>query len=143
NGGRTDVTVWGDLLTETARRRGVAGTVIHGACRDSKRIRDSGYPLLSRATYMRTGKDRVRAVDRQVPISVGAAAVEPDDLIVADADGVVVIPAARADDVLEVALEVDAAEDRIRSAVRSGASLADARRRFGYHDLQTGRPESG
>lgn len=143
NGGRTDVTVWGDLLTETAGRRGLVGTVIHGACRDGARIRELGYPVFSRATYMRTGKGRVRAVDRQVPISVGTAAVEPDDRIVADADGVVVVPAGRAAEVLEVALEVDAAEDRIRRAVRSGASLADARRRVGYHDLQTARHESG
>lgn len=143
NGGRTDVTVWGDLLTETARRRGLAGTMIHGACRDSARIRELGYPVFSRGAFMRTGKGRVRAADRQVPISVGTAAVAPDDLIVADADGVVVIPAARAEEVLEVAFEVDVAEDRIRRAIRSGAPLADARRRVGYHDLQTRRRGSG
>jgi regulator of RNase E activity RraA len=56
NGGRTDVTVWGDILTLAATVRGAAGTVIHGVCRDAVRIVDSGYPVFSRGAYMRTGR---------------------------------------------------------------------------------------
>ncbi|MGH9036863.1 MAG: RraA family protein, partial [Acidimicrobiia bacterium] len=54
NGGRLDATVWGDLLTATAHRRGVAGTVIDGVCRDSDRSLELGYPIFSRGTWMRT-----------------------------------------------------------------------------------------
>ncbi|HEX9728634.1 MAG TPA: RraA family protein [Gemmatimonadales bacterium] len=47
NGGRRDVTVWGDLLTTAALKRGVAGTVIHGVCRDAARILEVGLPVFS------------------------------------------------------------------------------------------------
>ena len=60
NAGRTDVTVWGGIMTEAAAARGIAGTVINGACRDVGTSLAHNYPLFSRGRYMRTGKDRVR-----------------------------------------------------------------------------------
>ncbi len=60
NGGRENATVWGDILTCVAHQRGVAGTVIDGACRDTQLSRELGYPIFSRSYSMRTGKDRVQ-----------------------------------------------------------------------------------
>src|SRR4029077_10427230 len=60
NGGREDATVWGDILTEIAHRRGLGGTVIDGICRDVSLCIDLGYPVYSRGHWMRTGKDRVQ-----------------------------------------------------------------------------------
>ena len=60
NGGRENATVWGDILTFVAHQRGVAGTVIDGACRDTHLSRELGYPIFSRSYSMRTGKDRVQ-----------------------------------------------------------------------------------
>src|SRR5579883_684106 len=60
NAGRLDATVWGDLLTSTAARRQVGGTVIDGVCRDVDRALELDYPIYSRGNWMRTGKDRVR-----------------------------------------------------------------------------------
>ena len=60
NGGREDATVWGDILTMVAHRRGLAGTVIDGACRDTHLARELGYAIYSRSWSMRTGKDRVQ-----------------------------------------------------------------------------------
>jgi len=60
NGGRENATVWGDILTWVAHRRGVAGTVIDGACRDTHLSLELGYPIFSRSYSMRTGKDRVQ-----------------------------------------------------------------------------------
>ena len=62
NDGRTDVTVWGGIMTEIAAVRGVAGTVISGVCRDVSACLAQGYPLFSRGRFMRTGKDRVGLV---------------------------------------------------------------------------------
>jgi regulator of RNase E activity RraA len=137
NDGRADATVWGDILTGVAHRRGVAGTVIFGVCRDTERALQLGYPLFSVGTWMRTGKDRVTLVATQVPVSLGAVAVAPGDLIIGDADGVVVVPAEGATEVLEVARAIEAAEDRIRAAVDAGSRLDVARRQQGYHRLQT------
>ena len=60
NGGRLDATVWGDILTWFASARGIAGTVIDGVSRDYDRAAELSYPIFSRGTYMRTGKDRVQ-----------------------------------------------------------------------------------
>jgi 4-hydroxy-4-methyl-2-oxoglutarate aldolase len=136
NQGRLDATVWGDLLTTTAHRRRVAGTVIDGVCRDAGRSLALGYPVFSRGNWMRTGKDRVRVEATQVPVSVGGVRVEPGDLLLGDGDGLVVVPAARAEEVLRAAGEIERAENAIRAAVESGIPLRDARRAAGYHDLQ-------
>lgn len=137
NSGREDVTVWGDILTEIAHRRKLAGTVIDGICRDVALCREIGYPVFSRGHWMRTGKERVQVEATNVPVNIGNVRVAPGDLLRGDADGVVVIPHDHEDDVLRVAEEIAAAEEQIRNAVRSGTRLDEARRQFRYHQLQT------
>ena len=137
NAGRLDVTVWGDLLTATAVRRQLAGTVIDGVCRDTDRAASLGYPVYARSRWMRTGKDRVRLDAYQVGVTIGGVRVEPNDYLLGDADGVVSVPRARATEVVEVALRIRDAEERIRAAVESGATLREARAAVGYHTLQT------
>lgn len=137
NAGRMDATVWGDLLTATAARGGIGGTVIDGVCRDSDRALELGYPVYSRGRWMRTGKDRVRVDGYQVPVTVGGVRVEPGDLLLGDADGVVAIPASRADEVIAVAGQIRDAENRIRADVEQGSTLTTARAKAGYHTLQT------
>lgn len=139
NGGREDATVWGDILTEIAHRRGIAGTVIDGVCRDVAMCRKLGYPVYSRGHWMRTGKDRVQVEATNVPVNIGGARVKPGDLLRADADGVVVIPLEHEAKVLAAAEEIEAAEHRIREAVRSGMRLDEARKVHRYHQLQTKR----
>jgi 4-hydroxy-4-methyl-2-oxoglutarate aldolase len=137
NGGRLDCTVWGDLLTSTGHRRRVGGTVIDGVCRDINRSLELGYPVFSRGRWMRTGKDRVALVEAQGRVSVSGVPVEPGDIVLGDADGVVIVPKAEAVRVLQSAVEIDAAEETIRKAVDGGARLDEARRAAGYHVLQT------
>ncbi len=136
NSGRLHATVWGDLLTVTAHRMGLPGTVIDGVCRDTERSLEAGYPIFSRGYWMRTGKDRVQADAYQVPVSIGGVRVEPGDILVGGADGLVAVPASRAAEVLDVAAKIAASEDRIRAAVLAGGRLDEARTAVGYHDLQ-------
>jgi regulator of RNase E activity RraA len=75
NGGRENATVWGDILTSIAHRRGVAGTVIDGACRDTHLSLELSYPIFSRSYSMRTGKDRVQVEAMNGPVSIGDARV--------------------------------------------------------------------
>jgi 4-hydroxy-4-methyl-2-oxoglutarate aldolase len=139
NGGRENATVWGDILTEIAHRRGIAGTVIDGACRDTALCLELGYPVYSRSYSMRTGKDRVQLDATNVIVSIGDARVAPGDILRGDADGVVVIPRQYENEVLAVSEEIDAAEAAIRRSVRAGNRLDEARKEFGYHRLQTKR----
>ena len=136
NGGRLDGTVWGDILTIMAHRRGLAGTVIHGVCRDASRSLELGYPIFSRGVCMRTGRGRVQSDGYQVPVSLGDVRVEPGDMLVGDTDGVVVIPQSRLDDVLAAARDIAEAEDRIRTEIEAGSRLDEARRRHRYFSLQ-------
>ncbi len=139
NGGRQDVTVWGDILTEIAHRRGLGGTVIDGICRDVALCIELGYPVYSRGHWMRTGKDRVQVEATNIPINIGEARVRPGDLLRGDADGVVVIPREHEESVLAAATEIHHAEQQIREAARAGMRLDEARKQFRYHGLQTRR----
>jgi 4-hydroxy-4-methyl-2-oxoglutarate aldolase len=139
NGGRENATVWGDILTTMAHRRGIAGTVIDGACRDVHLSLSLGYPIFSRSYSMRTGKDRVQVEATNCPVNIGDARVHAGDLLRGDADGVIVIPKAHEDKVLAIAEEIDAVESRILAAVKDGMKLVEARRQHGYHQLQTKR----
>lgn len=139
NGGREDATIWGDILTEIAHRRGLAGTVIDGISRDVSLCRRLGYPVFSRGHWMRTGKDRVQVEQIGCPVNIGGARVAQGDLVRGDADGVVVLHGAHEEAVLAAAEEIALAEERIREACRGGMRLDQARRQFRYHSLQTRR----
>jgi regulator of RNase E activity RraA len=139
NGGRENATVWGDILTWVANRRGVAGTVIDGACRDTHLARELGYPIYSRSYSMRTGKDRIQVEVMGGPVNIGDARVNQGDILRGDADGVVAIPQAHEDAILTNAEQIDAAESEIRRLVNEGNTLTEARAKLGYHKLQTKR----
>ena len=137
NGGRDNATVWGDILTEIAHRRGIAGTVIDGVCRDVALCPQLGYPVFSKDHWMRTGKDRVQVEATNVTVNIGDARVQPGDIVRGDADGVVVIPKEHEAKVLDPAEAIEQAENAIREAVRGGMRLDEARKQFRYHQLQT------
>ncbi len=137
NAGRLDCTVWGDILTAVSNRRGIGGTVIHGVCRDVQRALDLKYPIFSRGRYMRTGKDRVEVESQGSPISLGEIQVRPGDILVGDADGILVIPRVRESEVFDTAREIEVAEQGIEAETAKGLRLDDARKAFRYHQLQT------
>src|SRR5918912_4278774 len=123
NAGRLDCTVWGDILTAVSHRRGVGGTVIHGVCRDVQRALDLNYPIFSRGRYMRTGKDRVEVESMGQPVSLGEIQVRPGDILVGDADGLLVVPRVREAEVLQVARDIEDAEQAIERETASGTRL--------------------
>ena len=136
NGGREDATIWGDILTEIAHRRGLAGTVIDGISRDVALCRALAYPVFSRGHWMRTGKDRVQVEAYEQPVSLGDVRVCPGDLIVGDADGIVVVARARLQEVLQKALATRVVEEQILASALAGTPLTEARKQFSYHSLQ-------
>jgi regulator of RNase E activity RraA len=136
NAGRTDCTVWGDLLTAFAGLRGVAGTVVWGAARDNAECVRLGYPVFAAGGWMRTGKGRVRRVAVGAAVQIGGVRIEPGDTVVADDDGVVCVPAGHWPRVRELAGEVERREAAIKDALSAGVSLAEARRRNRYSDLR-------
>lgn len=136
NGGRTDCTVWGDIMTQYAGSRAIAATVIDGVCRDVSKALSDGYPVFSRGRFMRTGKDRVQVQSVNQPVSIGSARVCARDIVVADANGVVIVPRARAAEVAACARQIESVEAQIRSLLTQGNTLEQARAALGYHTLQ-------
>ena len=136
NGGRLDCTVWGGILSRLAAHKRIAGTVVHGVCRDTAEADEVGYPLYANGRFMRTGKDRVQVEAYQQPVMLGDVRVLPGDLIVGDADGIVVVPQRRLQEVLTKALQTRAVEAQILAAALDGMALSAARRQHGYHTLQ-------
>lgn len=135
NDGITYCTVWGDLLAVVALSRGIKGTVIDGMCRDLGEIRALGYPLWSKGSYMKSGKQRVRLEAVQVPVTVCGVRVEPGDLVVADDAGALTVPADAAEAVADRILKVAEVEAAIRRDLAEGVTLREARARHGYNAL--------
>lgn len=137
NSGRTDCTVWGDIMTTTAKIHGIEGTVIDGVCRDVDGIEALGYGIYTKSTYMVTGKDRVTVDYTNKPVSISGVQIRPGDIILGDDSGVIAIPADKAEEILEQAKHIEEVEQKIIAEVKAGLSLKAAREKLGYHHLQS------
>lgn len=137
NDGRLDCTVWGDIMTQYAGARHIAGTVIDGVCRDVNQALSDGYPLFTRGRFMRTGKDRVEVAAINQPVAIGTVRVVPSNIVVGDANGVIVVPRLRAAEVAALARRIEGTESQIRQLIAQGQTLRQARATLGYHQLQT------
>ncbi|MBN2334340.1 RraA family protein [Candidatus Bathyarchaeota archaeon] len=123
--------LWGELLSTAAKHRGANGAILDSLARDVKLIREMGFPVFARGIRPISSKGRVIAVDHTCPVEMGGVHVEPGDLIVADVDGVVVVPKAIADEVVEKALDVVDRETMTRDELREGTGLYDVYRKYG------------
>lgn len=137
NAGRGYCTVWGDLMTLTSLRNGIAGTVIDGVCRDIPVIREKKYPIFTKGAYMVTGKDRVYVDAVKQPVSICGLQVKQGDILLGDDSGALVIPQEHAQAVLDTAKAIAVKEAEIERNIHAGMSLKDARAKAGYHSLQT------
>jgi 4-hydroxy-4-methyl-2-oxoglutarate aldolase len=115
---------WGDVLTAAAQERGVAGLVIDGAVRDSRDIIASGFPVFARGLSIK-GTTKVVPGRINVPVGVGGVTVEPGDVIIGDADGLVRITAAQVQSALAASEARAAKEARFRDRIRDGATTLD------------------
>jgi regulator of RNase E activity RraA len=122
-----EVAVWGGLMTAGAAARGIAGAVLDGGARDVDEIeRDFGMPIYARAISPNTTVGSYRTVANGVPVRCGGVTVHPGDLIVADRDGVVVVPAELVGDVLARGQEIEAREQQMTARIRALGSISKA-----------------
>jgi len=123
--------IWGELLTTAAMARGGVGVVTDGAVRDIAHMEAMGFPVFSRHVSALDSLNRQKVVAFDVPVEMGGVRVMPGDVIVADRDGIAVVPAAIEPAILAAALDKGQREDGFRGAVRTGMSLVAAYQRFG------------
>ncbi|MFO1084823.1 MAG: ribonuclease activity regulator RraA [Reyranellaceae bacterium] len=113
----------GSILVTRLMKRGAAGVVTDGGFRDSGDIARLGFPAYHQRPSAPTNLTLHQAIDINVPIGCGDAPVFPGDIILGDNDGVIVIPAALADEIAEEAVEMTAFEDYVAEQVASGQGI--------------------
>ncbi len=122
---------WGELLSTAARARGARGAVIDGLVRDVRKIQSLGFPVFARGIKPVDSKGRGTIIDYNVPIVCAGARVSPGDLIVADYDGVIAVPAEVLPNVIQLATEKVAKENGSRAELMCGAYLRDVFAKYG------------
>ena len=125
NAGRTDVSSWGDILSNAAQVKGVRGVVIDGACRDIDASREVGFPVYGRAVVPVTARGRIMQESFNTLIQVAGVQVRPGDLVIADGSGVVFVPQERAEEVVAAAERLAARQAAMVQAVRQGRSVVE------------------
>ncbi len=113
----------GNILATRVRARGAAGIVTDGAFRDWPAFRDIDLPTYARAAHATASVARHHPADMNVPIGCAGVAVMPGDVVVGDAEGIVVVPRAYAEEVAHEALEHELLEEFILEKIEGGASI--------------------
>jgi regulator of RNase E activity RraA len=124
--GTLDIAAMGNLMGTTASVRGMAGMVLDGAIRDIWDIRRMGLTVYARSSTPATAVGHYATVAKNVPVECAGVAVRPGDIIVADEDGVVVVPQERAEEVLKKAKEIDDRERGMFPFIKEHKSLRKA-----------------
>jgi regulator of RNase E activity RraA len=127
----SDWSFWGELLSTAARYRGSTGIVIDGYTRDTRPIIDMGFPVFCRGIHPADSMGRLDVSAHNVPIECAGVMVDPGDLVLADYDGVVVIPHAVAEVALQRAEEKVSGENVVRKALEGGMTTAEAFKKYG------------
>src|SRR5262249_1367715 len=122
---------WGELLSTAAKYRGCRGVVLDGPTRDSVAIMRMGFPVFPVGFHPAASLGRLDVTAHTIPFDCGGVLVHPGDLILADHDGVVVVPLGVAEKVLQAAEEKVSGENLVRKALAGGMSTAEAFERYG------------
>jgi 4-hydroxy-4-methyl-2-oxoglutarate aldolase len=130
-GGSLRAGLWGELLSTAARRAGCVGAIIDGAVRDTAKMTAMGFPVWARGTSVYDSKDRSRVIDVDIPVEIDGVVFAPGDLVIADADGIVVVPQAAEGEILRHAWDKVHAENTVRDAIASGMSAQAAFAKYG------------
>ena len=116
---------WGGVLSVGAQVRGIAGVIIDGPARDIDEARELGFPVYGRSATSRTARGRVFEQDFDCPVTIADVVVEPGDIALADASGVVFVPRARLHDVLRRAERIAERERLMVEALRRGDPITE------------------
>lgn len=134
--GTTRTAMWGGLMSTLSKKIGVVAGIVDGAIRDVDEIRDLDFPVWYRGTVPRPSPtqvhDRTEPVQVNVPVVIDGQVINPGDVLVADENGIAVVPAGDAETVL-AGTRVNIGKERvIREKISSGATVAELLAEFGH-----------
>ncbi|WP_416798130.1 RraA family protein [Ciceribacter azotifigens] len=131
-GEETNVAVWGGLMTAGAVANKHEGAILDGGVRDITEIRrDYDFPVFARTASPGTTLGRFKTLASNVPVQIGSVMVHPGDIIVADIDGVVVVPRAHAEAVLAMSKDIDMRELEQAKLIIQVGSLREGLAKYG------------
>lgn len=134
--GARQTAMWGALMSTLSMKAGVAAGIVDGAIRDVDEIRDLDFPVWYRSTVPRPSPtavhNRTEPIQVNVPVVIDGQVIEPGDIVVADENGIGVVPRDEAADVLEATRHQISKEKVIREKISSGASVTDLLAEFGH-----------
>jgi regulator of RNase E activity RraA len=129
--GSENAGMWGELLSVHTRARGGRGAILDGLTRDVWGIVDMQFPVFATGRCPADSKGRVDVVEARTSIEVGGVVIADRDLVVADVDGVIVVPQNLEEEAVAQALEKVAGENTIRDVLAAGASLEAVFKEYG------------
>lgn len=130
-GGSMRSGIWGELLSTAAMNRGCVGAIVDGAVRDVTKMQRMKFPAWARGTCIYDSLHRQRVIDLDVPVQIDGVTFRNGDLVIADIDGVVVVPVEVEEDAIRRAWEKVHAENVVRNAIRRGMKAVDAFDKYG------------
>ena len=130
-GGSMRSGIWGELLSTAARNAGCVGAIIDGAVRDVSKMREMGFAVFARGTCVYDSMNRQRVIDVDVPVEIDGVLFSPGDLVIADVDGVVVVPQRVEAEAIRRAWDKVHAESVTRDAIKGGMKAAVAYEKYG------------
>lgn len=142
NQGDSDTALWGEITTTEAQGKGLAGVVVDGLVRDIEGICAKRFPVFARGQIPRVG-GRASLGEVNVPVRCGGVVVHPGDIVVADSDGVVVVPREKAALVIEAAERIHAFEEDLMHRVSLGESQVDIFRLEEEYDTLYAKLQNG
>lgn len=130
-GGSLRSGIWGELLSTAARNAGCVGAIVDGAVRDVRKMTAMGFPVFARGTSPYDSRNRQRVVDIDVPVEIDGVRFAPGDLVIADVDGIVVVPQEAEDEAIGQAWEKVHAENAVRDAIQAGMKAVAVFEKYG------------
>lgn len=123
--------LWGELLTASAKARGAVGAVVDGYSRDTPQVLGQNFPVFCSGTWAQDSSVRTYVFNYRCDIEIGQVTIHDGDIVFGDIDGVLIIPRAVAQEVIEKALIKASTEKTMRKAIEEGMLTTEAFQKFG------------
>lgn len=130
-GGSIHSGVWGELLSTAASNRGCVGAIVDGAVRDVRQMRKMNFPVFARSRCIYDSMNRQRVIDLNVPVQIDGVTFAPGDLVLADWDGIVVVPQEAEEEAIARAWQKVHDENVTRDAIKAGMKATEAYEKYG------------
>jgi len=125
-----EIALWGGLMSQAAKVKGIQAAVLDGGARDILEAEEMKFPIYARSIVPSTSVGRTKVSAINVPIQCGGVTVTPSDIVVGDADGVVVIPKQKLGEALKLAREIDEIEKNEVVELKRGSTMSEVIKKY-------------